>query len=59
MLEFKTIEELIPNKEKLDIIKTYEYTIENGLVKVLINTNLLFHHLYFLTQKVAFNIQNF
>ena len=42
MFEFKTIEELTPNNEILDIIKNYEYTIENGLVKVLINTNLKF-----------------
>lgn len=42
MFEFKTTEELIPDNEILDIIKNYEYTIENGLVKVLINTNLKF-----------------
>lgn len=42
MLEFKTIEEPAPNNEILDIIKNYEYTTQNGLVKVLINTNLKF-----------------
>lgn len=42
MFEFKTIEELTPNNEIQDIIKNYEYIIENELVKVLINTNLKF-----------------
>ena len=42
MLEFKTIQELKPNEEILDIIKTYKYKIINGKIKTLLNTNLQF-----------------
>ena len=41
MLEFKTIQELKPNEEILDIIKTYKYKIINGKIKTLLYTNLL------------------
>ena len=42
MLEFKTIQELKPNEEILDIIKNYKYKIINGKIKTLLNTNLQF-----------------
>ena len=42
MLEFKIIEELVPNTEILEIIKEYTYTIKNGKVKHLLKTNLQF-----------------
>ena len=42
MLEFKTIQELKPNEEILDIIKIYKYKIINGKIKTLLNTNLQF-----------------
>ena len=42
MLKFKIIEELVPNTEILEIIKEYTYTIKNGKVKHLLETNLQF-----------------
>ena len=42
MLEFKTIQELKPNEEILDIIKIYKYKIITGKIKTLLNTNLQF-----------------
>ena len=42
MLEFKIIQELKPNEELLEIIKNYNYTINNGKIKHLIATNLQF-----------------
>ena len=42
MLEFKTLEELKPNKEILDAIKDYKYKIVKGKVKTLLHTNLQF-----------------
>ena len=42
MLEFKTIQELKPNEEILDIIKIYKYKLINGKIKTLLNTNLQF-----------------
>ena len=42
MLELKTIQELKPNEELLEIIKNYSYTIKNGNVKLLRVTNLQF-----------------
>ncbi len=42
MLEFETIQELEPNAEILYLIKTYDYTIKNGKIKHLIDTNLNF-----------------
>ena len=42
MLEFKIIQELKPNEELLEIIKNYNYTIKNGNIKHLIDTNLQF-----------------
>ena len=42
MLEFKTLEELKPNEELLDIIKDYKYKITKGKVKTLLHTNLQF-----------------
>ena len=42
MLEFKTVQELKPNEEILDIIKNYKYKIINGKIKTLLNTNLQF-----------------
>ena len=41
MLEFKTLEELKPNEEILDIIKDYKYKITKGKVKTLLHTNLV------------------
>ena len=42
MLEFKVIQELKPNTEILEIIKSYTYIIKNGKVKHLQKTNLQF-----------------
>ena len=42
MLEFKTLEELKPNEEILDIIKDCNYKIIKGKVKTLLHTNLQF-----------------
>ena len=42
MFEFKMIQELKPNEELLEIIKNYNYTIKNGNIKHLIDTNLQF-----------------
>ena len=42
MFEFKTVKELKPNEEILDIIKNYKYKIINGKIKTLLNTNLQF-----------------
>ena len=40
MLEFKIIQELKPNTEILEIIKSYTYITKNGKVKHLLKTNL-------------------
>ncbi len=40
MLEFKIIEELVPNAEILDVISNYTYTAINGAIKVMLKTNL-------------------
>ena len=40
MLEFDLIEELNPNAELLEIIKSYTYTIKKGTIKHLLYTNL-------------------
>ncbi len=42
MLDFETIQELKLNTEILDLIRTYDYTIKNGKIKHLIDTNLNF-----------------
>ena len=42
MLEFKIIQELKPNTEILEIIKSYTYITKDGKVKHLTNTNLQF-----------------
>ena len=42
MLEFKIIQELKPNTEILEIIKSYTYKTKNGKVKHLLKTNLQF-----------------
>ena len=42
MLEFKTIQELKPNEEILNIIKNYKYRTINGKIKTLLHTNLQF-----------------
>ncbi len=42
MFEFEIIQELKPNDEILEIIKNYEYTVENGIIKHLKATNLHF-----------------
>ena len=42
MLEFKVIQELKPNTEILEIIKSYTYITKNGKVKHLLKTNLQF-----------------
>ena len=42
MLKFKTIQEIKPNTEILEIIKSYTYITKNGKVKHLTNTNLQF-----------------
>ena len=42
MLEFNVIQELKPNTEILEIIKSYTYKTKNGKVKHLLKTNLQF-----------------
>ena len=42
MFEFEVIQDLKPNDEILEIIKTYEYTVKNGKIKHLNTTNLQF-----------------
>ena len=42
MIEFEIIQELNPNAEILEIIKSYNYTIKNGKIKHLKATNLQF-----------------
>ena len=41
MLEFKIIQELKPNNEILEIIKSYTYITKNGKVKQLLKTNMI------------------
>ena len=45
MLEFKVIQELKPNTEILEIIKSYTHITKKGKVKHLTNTNLQFWRL--------------
>ncbi len=40
MFEFEVIQELNPNDEILEIIKSYVYTVKNGKIKHLKATNL-------------------
>lgn len=42
MLEFEILQELQPNVEILEIIKDYDFTIKNGEIKHLKDTNLQF-----------------
>ena len=42
MLEFEILQELEPNAEILEIIKDYKYTVKNGRIKHLKDTNLQF-----------------
>ncbi len=42
MFEFEVIQELKPNNEILEIIKSYVYTIKSGKIKHLKATNLQF-----------------
>ena len=42
MFEFEILQELKPNDEILEIIKSYEYTVKNGKIKHLKATNLQF-----------------
>ena len=42
MFEFETLQELKPNNEILEIIKSYEYIVKNGKIKHLKATNLQF-----------------
>ena len=42
MFEFEVIQDLKPNDEILEIIKTYGYTVKNGKIKHLKATNLQF-----------------
>ena len=42
MLEFKVIQNLEPQAEILELLKSFKYTTKNGKIKVLINTNLQF-----------------
>lgn len=42
MIEFKTLEELKPNEELLDIIEGCKYKVTKGKVKTLLHTNLQF-----------------
>jgi len=40
MIEFKVIEEFQPRIEILEVIKDYEHEITNGVIKVILHTNL-------------------
>ncbi len=40
MFEFKTIENLEPNKGLTDILKEFKYKIKLGQIKTIIHTNL-------------------
>ena len=42
MFEFEVIQDLNPNDEILEIIKTYGYTVKNGKIEHLKATNLQF-----------------
>ena len=42
MLEFKILQELEPNNELLELLKSFKYETKTGTVKVLSNTNLQF-----------------
>ena len=42
MLKFEVIQELKPNKEIIEIMKSCKYEIKHGKVKNLLNTNLQF-----------------
>ena len=42
MFEFEILQELKPNDEILEIIKSYNYTVKNGKIKHLKATNLQF-----------------
>ena len=42
MFEFEIVQELKPNDELLEIIKSYTYTVKNGKIKHLKATNLQF-----------------
>ena len=42
MFEFEVIQDLKPNDEILEIIKSYNYTVKNGKIKHLKATNLKF-----------------
>ena len=42
MFGFEVIQELKPNNELMEIIKNYEYTVNNGKIKHLNATNLQF-----------------
>ena len=58
MLEFKTIEELKPNSNLLELIKDFTYKTKKGKVKVLLNTNLQFIEPteYLITYPIAITI---
>ncbi len=40
MLEFKTTENLKPNKNLIDILKNFKYKVKLGQRKTILNTNL-------------------
>ena len=42
MLEFKVIQNLEPQAERLELLKSFKYTTKKGKIKILINTNLQF-----------------
>ena len=42
MLKFETLNELTPNKEILNIIKDFSYSVKNDKIKHLMGTNLKF-----------------
>ena len=43
MFEFEVIQDLKPNDEILEIISSYDYTVNNGKIKYLKTTNLQFN----------------
>ena len=40
MIKFKVIENLKPNKDLIDILKNFKYTVKLGQIKTILHTNL-------------------
>ena len=40
MIKFKVIENLKPNKDLIDILKNFKYTVKLGQIKTILHTNI-------------------